>query len=417
MTFPHPNGQPARRAGLWLAAAVLAGACAGGQPADSAVTRRDSAGIGIVENADASWVERAPWSVTTEPIVQLGGSGDREGEGLYRVAGGVLLDDGRVAIANAGSQEVRWYDATGVGMVSAGGRGEGPGEFVGLGAIARMPGDSVVAYDVRLRRLTVFAPGAEFVRVASLDVGDHQGMEFPSLEGVLPDGSLLMAGRIMDTGTMQEGPIRAAVPAYRFSGTGELLDSLATFPGWEATVIMRRTADGAAPAITTRPFAKSTSMTAIGSGFAAATPTTFEYRVFDSRGALTGIVRLDREARTLTRDDIDAYEASIDDRLPDDAGRRALRQQIDAWVYPETIPAFGSDLIGDADGNVWVPNFTVTPDPPTRWSVFDVTGRYLGDLDIPPRVKVLDIRGDRLLGLWRDESDVEYVRVYAIRKP
>ncbi len=401
----------------WILTVVLNSACVGGSTTDDVVSVRDSVGIRIVENRDVPWSDRNAWSVPAEPVLRLGAE-DRDGEApLHRVAGGVLLDDGRIVVANAGNQEVRWYDPSGTLVAQVGRRGQGPGEFIGLGPVARLPADSVVAYDRRLRRVTVLGPDGTFARVAPLAMAEHAGMEFPALEGALGDGTLLFSGRIMETGEMQAGPVRAAMPLYRVDATGALIDSLHTFHGWEATVIMRRTADVVGPAITARPFGRSTSVTTVGAGLAVGTPLSFEYRLYEPHGALTAIVRLDRRARRLTAGDIDAYEASIEDKVPDEAGRRALREQARDWEYPETFPAYGSDLVGDAAGNLWVPNFTHVPTPPSRWSVFDATGRYLGDVEIPVRVQVLAIGEDRLLGLWRDEFDVEQVHLYDIRKP
>jgi hypothetical protein len=398
-------------------AVMLASACSGERALRESVSVRDSSGVRIVENRDVAWSSMAAWSVPTEPLQRLGAADADPGEEFHRVAGGVLLGDDRAVVADGGSQEIRWYGPSGARVARAGGRGQGPGEFSGLAALARMPGDSVLAYDVRLRRFTVLGPAGRLARVASLDVGDHVGMEFPSLEGVLQDGTVLLAGRIMDTGEMEEGPVRAAMPVYTVAPHGRLADSLRTFHGWEATVIMRRTADFVGPAITARPFDRSTSIAALGSGFAAGTPIAFEYEVFDPRGVLTTIVRLERPPRTLGTGDIEEYTASIESRLRDEAGRRALRRQADDWVYPETVPAYGAGLIGDGAGNVWVPGFTVGANPPLRWSVFDRAGRYLGDVDTPARVEVLDISDDRLLGLWRDAFDVEHVHLYAVEKP
>jgi hypothetical protein len=41
----------------------------------------------------------------------------------------VRLEDGRIAVLNGGTQEIRFYDATGTYLRSVGGEGEGPGEF------------------------------------------------------------------------------------------------------------------------------------------------------------------------------------------------------------------------------------------------------------------------------------------------
>ena len=51
------------------------------------------------------------------------------------------------------------------------------------------------------------------------------------------------------------------------------------------------------------------------------------------------------------------------------------------------------------------------------WSVFDPEGRLVGSLDMPDGVEVLEIGENYLLGLYRDEFEVEYVRAYGLTRP
>jgi hypothetical protein len=81
------------------------------------------------------------------------------------------------------------------------------------------------------------------------------------------------------------------------------------------------------------------------------------------------------------------------------------------------MPAYATGLKGDRSGNVWVPAFEIARGTPTRWSVFDPDGRYWGDLTTPARFRVLEIGDDYVLGVWRDDLDVEYLRKYELRKP
>ena len=48
------------------------------------------------------------------------------------------------------------------------------------------------------------------------------------------------------------------------------------------------------------------------------------------------------------------------------------------------------------------------------WGLFDVDGRWLGSLSLPPRFRLTDVEEDRILGVWRDELDVERVREYQL---
>jgi hypothetical protein len=49
--------------------------------------------------------------------------------------------------------------------------------------------------------------------------------------------------------------------------------------------------------------------------------------------------------------------------------------------------------------------------------VFDPAGVYLGDVEMPERFRVFQIGADFVLGQWRDEDDVEHVRLYPLIKP
>ena len=52
-----------------------------------------------------------------------------------------------------------------------------------------------------------------------------------------------------------------------------------------------------------------------------------------------------------------------------------------------------------------------------RWSVFESSGAWLGDVVVPSRLQVLEVGVDYVLGIWHDELDEESVRVYSLLKP
>ena len=54
--------------------------------------------------------------------------------------------------------------------------------------------------------------------------------------------------------------------------------------------------------------------------------------------------------------------------------------------------------------------------PTSRWSVFDAEGVWLTTVTMPANFRVFEIGEDYLLGLSRDDQEVEQVRVYALRK-
>ena len=85
--------------------------------------------------------------------------------------------------------------------------------------------------------------------------------------------------------------------------------------------------------------------------------------------------------------------------------------------FPATIPAHANRMYVDPANNVWLQAYAV--DPPaegTTWLVFDDSGRWLGRVQTPARFEVNEIGSDYVLGIWRDDLDVEHVRRYAISK-
>ncbi|MDE2753321.1 MAG: hypothetical protein OXI83_12155 [Gemmatimonadota bacterium] len=119
----------------------------GRQSAPSLPTQtRDSAGIRIVENAEPPEGSRLEWTVGPEPSVNIGIAEGAEPYMLYGARDATRLNDGRIVVANAGTNELRVFDATGVHLATWGGRGEGPGEFRSLYRVEPWPGDSIVAW-------------------------------------------------------------------------------------------------------------------------------------------------------------------------------------------------------------------------------------------------------------------------------
>ena len=147
-----------------LVLAVIISACTGGGTDSDTFTTRDSAGIHIVESVSPAWGDGDAWQLSEQPLVDIGGlEGDPDYE-LFRVSNSVRLPDGRIVIGNNGTNEIRFYDESGVYLLDAGGEGEGPGEFCFVSWVSRYRGDSIAAYDMRQMRISVFDSAGFFVR-------------------------------------------------------------------------------------------------------------------------------------------------------------------------------------------------------------------------------------------------------------
>ena len=109
------------------------------------------------------------------------------------------------------------------------------------------------------------------------------------------------------------------------------------------------------------------------------------------------------------------------------------RQRTSSWVegqlpqlergwaqmrVPETKPAFGYQLGVSTHGYLWVAEYTDPPNGPRRLNLFDPQGAYLGDLGIPDGLsyfpRSLEMGPDYLVAVFRDDLDVETVRLYPL---
>ena len=402
------------RRGMMLLACVGLG-CGGTAERRAEPVIHDSLGIRIVEHVDFGEPGTAVWRVGDVPRINLGALDAAPAYQFHRLVSAAVLSDGRIVVADAGSQEIRWFDPEGTHVATAGGRGAGPGEFTSLAALAVMRGDSVVVYDDGLRRLSLFDANATFVSATPLDREQRPGMDHPIFAGVLSDGSLLMVGRVLQLEGMTEGPIQSLMPAYRYRADGSLVDSLRTFPGWEATVVIQQHDGLVGMSIRGRPFGRTTSITPVGAGFAAGTPYTFSFELFEPTGALRSIIRVDRASSPVTGEDIATYEASLFEDVDDENARRELQRELETVVYPETKPAYGL-LVGDRDGNVWAQEYQVGDRQRDRWNVFAPDGRCAAEVTTPAAFRVMDIGADYVLGVWQDELDVEYLQLYELSR-
>ncbi|MYH22259.1 MAG: hypothetical protein F4130_08275 [Acidobacteria bacterium] len=106
---------PVKAATLSLAMAAVASSFQKGIAQDSfAGQSRDSAGIRIVENVRPADDSRLPWRVGQKPSVSIGAVVGDEAYLLHQVSDAVVLPDGTIVVANAGTNELRVFNGSGV---------------------------------------------------------------------------------------------------------------------------------------------------------------------------------------------------------------------------------------------------------------------------------------------------------------
>jgi hypothetical protein len=202
------------------------------------------------------------------------------------------LDDGRIVVANGGSQELRYFDGEGTFLFSVGQEGEGPGEFRRPTRVRRAGPDTLLVWDQSLRRISYLSSA----------------------------GTYLGSNRLI--------PNRNEV-----------------FPGDEWL---------------------------------------FDYFWIDSP-------------------------------LPP-AAREPIRTAVRA--LPET-PSPGEVwfLKVTEQGRIWASPLRPPADTALTWTVYELDGSPAARVTTPPRFEPHEIGQDYVLGVFLDELDVNYVRLYALEKP
>ena len=98
----------------------------------------------------------------------------------------------------------------------------------------------------------------------------------------------------------------------------------------------------------------------------------------------------------------------------------------DAWtVDPEPLVEILRSIHVDATGHLWLQPYYVAGAEPPPFEIHAPDGFWLGSLSVPPGLQrafvqyqapYMEIGEDYMLGVWTDELDVQYVRMYRINK-
>lgn len=380
---------------------------------DSGTVFSDSSGVVIADNPGMARPD-SRWRVSAEPALEIGVVDGDSGYQLFNVRQVSRLRDGRIVVANAGTEQLRFFDGrTGRHLMSVGGPGDGPGEFRSLWRFSRLRGDSIVAMSAD--RLSWFTPDGTFLRQTRIMSQEYFEPKYSPVPAfVLADASLLMfVYEREDPGTTHpEAVLRPPLGFARLSVTENRIYRLGTFPGHEQFFykVAGETRLGGM-----MPFLRDTKIAFSRRHFYVGDNDAYEIRVYDFNGALERIVRKRHIHLVIESEDVERYKSErlalvVDER------RQAELRRLAAAPFPETWPAF-ADLRADEDGNLWVEEFRRSGDEQPRWTVFNSDGRILGVVSTPIGLRIDEIGTNYLLGVWEDEDEVEYVRLFELVKP
>ncbi|MGH7577843.1 MAG: hypothetical protein ACREM1_22320 [Longimicrobiales bacterium] len=375
---------------------------------------RDSAGLRIVENTQPTWKPDAGWRIENEPGLQFGPEYP-----LYQVSGAYRLPDGRIVLAHASVPEILTFSPDGRLLQRNGKRGEGPGEFGQFNRVRRGSNDSILVLDY-LTRVSVLTPDGRYVR--SFRVPNLPNGSAAILEDVFGDGSLL----VTPVGGVPSGQRleRRRRQLWRLDPRTGAATELATFAELE-TYHFQKTIPR--PIAFRRPFFGKTAYYIAGQDrLYWAMTDSFQINVDGLDGKLVTRIRRRHETRRFGAGEVtELIETAVTGHdVP--AARPALRRVLEelprsgtvpAFGWPDYGPSYGPILMLDDDQNLWVAEYYMPGEARNARTVFAADGTWLGTVELPDRFSPTHIGSDFILGVWRDELDVEHIRLYELVKP
>jgi hypothetical protein len=164
-----------------------------------------------------------------------------------------------------------------------------------------------------------------------------------------------------------------------------------------------------------QPYAFSTPLSASSNALLSTNPFgEFEWQERSPAGALSRVVRVNRPRIQVTPDIIrvqraEEYVSSSNFTL----AQPPVARDLPLSEYPSRIPGY-SALRVDSENRVWARQTPIRSTTPERWDVFRTDGRLVDVVDMPARFTFFDAGNDYVIGVWRDDDDVEYVRIYRL---
>jgi len=380
-----------------------------------AQSSRDSAGVLIVENARPAWSEGQRLSLAAKPRLIIGNTADS----AYRfrqVRGIMLLTDGRIAVADGASLQLRLFGSQGQFLSASAGKGNGPGQILNMYWVRRLKGDTI-AINSALSSAALYSNMGQFVRTAVFSSRVVPPARPPLLVALLHGGLGVVA------------PLPDVTPRPIGSRWTESLslklvtDSSSTPRELDTVPYIEMEQVSSGP---TQIWLSSVGVFAASDDhFYAGFGDRYQIRVYGSDGKLQSIIRRVWTPTPITADDWERWVVEWSKLWVGTTGAERERdiQKVRESPWAEANPAF-SQFIVDRNGRLWVReahwqdaiaagSLGDLPAVPSAWSVFDSRGCWLGDVTMPTGFLPFEIGTDYVTGILRADG-LNRVAIYGL---
>lgn len=360
-------------------------------------------GAECVFNRRQDWTPGEGLSVSDRPSVTISRpGGEREVVGFGAITGLTRLPDGTIVVADGMTRRVHFFDADGGWRSGHGRRGEGPGEYLGLGWLDRCWADRLAARD-RQFLVEVALDGEWIGRRGLIDVFGQRPM-FLACDGA---GHFLGLG--IDAaawrGRTSDGILRPDGEAVLAESDSGRRVTLGRFP---VTEFHQRLSD-----FGFHPLARVTQL-AVGGGWAwVGTSDRFMIEQFDMEGRLRRRVEREWQLQELDAERVgELLDRALEELAPQ--AREFWRGRLGPDDNPPSLPAYDALLVDD-EGRLWARQYELPGESANRWSVFNGSGRWLGDVNLPVRFEPFEISSGTVLGVALGVLDEATIALYELR--
>jgi hypothetical protein len=387
---------------LFLCASLIAG-CDRGliQPPRAIV--RDSLGVRIVEHSGN------PSTVTSIEVAAnpsfLHGTAPAD-YSFQRISDGALLPDGGAVILDSGNQEAILIEEGGKSWRLLAASGEGPDEIRRAQTIHAVGQSTVIIEDDGNSKFMMFSDGA-----FTESVGTRADVSLTSalmIVGFDAEGRFIMTTSQFNS-RFEEPWFQGSV--VRFDLAAFRADTIARFD-----MAARSPRDGPY-----HPFGAFGIAISTGGGIVLGRGDLPELRWLTSDGELKQIVRWEPTPVYPTDRDVELFAIRIGEDLrrvnpgigSTDLDNLIERQRARYRVDQDIAMPLYRDIYPDDVGRLWIEEFSVraSDDGAAPITVMSMDGQSLGVVDLPDDLRILDIRQGRILGVVRDDLDVQSVAV------
>ena len=414
-------------------------------PPPPAFTVTDSAGVRVVVNSGQQWGEGEGWQVTAEPLVTLGVRDYPVEQQFVRLGEATRLSDGTIVVLETEDMQLRAFDASGGLLWTAGGIGDGPGEtrpYPDTRAVLTKLTDDTLQLQNGQDRIR-FDSGGELIEQRKVDYARFRRwgqifLQYCPFDAYFLHDAIVFCADAWQSPPGSDGPIREET-IMRTDWSLDRLDTLGTF--FQAVgASMEMEFQGRRQSFRLHSPLGPRGQFRVGGHdrplLLYARNDRYRIEVWDiPTGALSMVVERQAPRRARTREEAIFKLQSGVWLLPGNE-RSELDPTDDRWAALDSV-SINEGFLLDKLGYLWVRRgpspsegddgmlreFTA-PDGEqweTRVSsglhdVFRPDGAYLGTVKLPHDLNITEIGADYILGIVRDEVDIQYVWMYGLER-